>query len=112
MLIRLQHCGNEHGLFWCFLTNYFIGCLETRCHRLNKKGLFVSDASSTLAKATQFCSLSLVISDTVASTTAIGEHVRKYFMLINVRRLICIRDLLLCHPQNKMDSHTVRVRDI
>lgn len=43
---------------------------------------------TTLAKATQFCSLSLVISATVASTTARGEHLRKYFMLINVGQLI------------------------
>lgn len=74
MMIQLQHRGSEHVRMvysGVFLMNYFIGCLETRCHRLHKQSLFVSDTNvTTLAKATQFHSLSLVISATVASTTA------------------------------------------
>lgn len=90
-MIRLRHCGNEHvrmvysgvfdELFYRFFRNTVPQITQTKSYCLRCK-------VTTLAKATQFCLLSLVISATVASTTARREHLRKYFMLINVRQFI------------------------
>lgn len=80
MMIQLQHCGNMSGWFiLVFFDELFYKLFRNTVPQITQ---------TPLAKATQFHSLSLVISATVASTTARGEHLRKYFMLINVRQLL------------------------